>query len=76
MMTILTSIGIIELILNEGVIRMKLFFLLILHITDVAVKTSTQRKIRIQMKRTFRMCSYRHVAAQNVVSPNVSASVT
>ena len=73
--TILTFIGIIELILNQGVIAMKLIFILIFHVTDVGVITSTQREIRIQLKRTFRMCCYTYVAAQNVVSPNVRASV-
>ena len=70
---ILTFIGIIELILNEGMLAMKLIFILILHIIDVAVIASTQGEIRIQMKLTFRMCCYRYVAGQNVVSPNVGA---
>ena len=70
---ILTFIGIIELILNEGMLAMKLIFILILHIIDVAVIASTQGVIRIQMKLTFRMCCYKYVAGQNVVSPNVGA---
>ena len=71
-MAISTFIGIIELILNENVISMKVFFILILHIMDVAVVSLTQREIRIQMKRTFRMCCCRYVAATSVVDSNVS----
>ena len=76
-MTILTFIGIIiELILHKDVISTKIVFVLILHTTDVVVIASTQHEMRIQIKRTLRMCCYRFVSAQNVVSPNVSVSVT
>ena len=74
-MTVLTSIAIIELSLNKIVISMRIFLVLILHIIDIVVIGSTQHEIRTEIKRTFRMCCYRYVAAQNVVSPNVSASV-
>ena len=76
-MTILTFIGIIiELILHKDVISTKIVFVLILHTTDVVVIASTQHEMRIQIKRTLRMCCYRFVSAQNMVSPNVSVSVT
>ena len=75
-MTVLTSIAIIELSLNKSVISMRIFLVLILHIIDIVVIGSTQHEIRTEIKRTFRMCCYRYVAAQNMVSPNVSASVT
>ena len=55
---------------------MKIVFVLILNITDVVVIASTQHEMRIQIKRTLRMCCYRFVSAQNMVSPNVSVSVT
>ena len=75
-MTVLTSIAIIELSLNKSVISMRIFLVLILHIIDIVVIGSTQHEIRTEIKRTFRMCCYRYVAAQNVASPNVSASAT
>ena len=45
-MTILTSISIIELFINKSMISVRIFFVLILHIIDVAVVGSTQHEIR------------------------------
>ena len=61
LMTI-TSIGIIELFLNKVAVPVKIFFILTLHINDVAIIASTQGEIRIEMKCTFCICCYRNVA--------------
>ena len=62
LMTIITLIGIIELFLNKAVVPVKIFFILTLHVNDVAIIASTKGEIRIEMKSTFCICCYRNVA--------------
>ena len=70
-MAVLTFIRIFEMILNKHMISVN-FFLLIMHMSDIAVISSTQREIRVQLKHTILMCCYRYGATPNIVTSNVS----
>ena len=69
----ITSTGIIELFLNKVAVPVKIFFILTLHVNDVAIIALTQGEIRIEIKCTFCICWLQKCGSPNLVSSVVNA---